>query len=68
MDNREIVKEIKRLSKKIECLEKKIGEMKPYIDTLEDIKSAGRIFAWITGAVVTLLTAYLTIKQVFFPK
>lgn len=60
VDNEALLREIKSVRR--EMMEK-FEEISPYIDTLKDIKSAGRIFAWIIGALTAVLGVYLMLKQ-----
>lgn len=60
VNNEDLLKEMKKLRRYID---KKFEEIKPYIDTLEDIKSAGRVFGWGMGILMSIGGAYLMLKQ-----
>lgn len=72
VDNFLLLSEIKRLNKHITCMEekfdKKFEEINPYIAILKDIRSAGRVAAWITGVFVGAAGAFLMFKQVITSK
>lgn len=76
MDNQDLLTEIqfllkyvKRLETKVTKLEDKMDtkfkEIEPYVNTLEDIKSSGRIFSWVIGVFMALGGAYVLFKQIF---
>lgn len=46
-------------------VEERFREIMPYIEGLEDIRSAGKVARWVVGVVMAAGALYLMIKSVF---
>lgn len=60
VDNSQLMEELQQFRLYVE---QEFKDIKPYIDTLRDIKSAGRVFAYAMGVLTAIATAVLLLKQ-----
>lgn len=61
VDNKDLLVAIQALEAKFD---KKFEDIAPYINTLEDIKSAGKIFSWFIGVLMAIGGLYLMVRNV----
>lgn len=62
VNNADLLAAIQRLETKFD---KKFEDIAPYINTLEDIKSAGKIASYVIGVFMTVGGAWVLAKKLF---